>query len=297
MLVGMLSLRLATTLLPLAWVAACGGAASPPAAGKVDVVTAAYPFEWLAEQVGGPDVTVTDLVKAGAEPHDVELSPRQVVTIKTAALVVYLRGFQPAVDAAVGEADHPPLDIGTVVAQQPLVGGDEASSKDPHVWLDPVRMQTIATALGERLAQRDPEHAVGYRSRAAATVGRLAGLDAVFRTSLTGCRTTDLVTSHSAFGYLAGRYGLVQRGISGLNPDTEPTPGRIAAVTLFARQNHVTTIFFESLVDPKVANTVASEVGARTAVLDPVEGVRNGDDYLAVQTRNAAALHLALGCS
>ena len=226
-----------------------------------------------------------------------ELSPRQVASIKTAGLVVYLRGFQPAVDAAVGETDHPPLDLSTVVAQQPLVGGDEASSKDPHVWLDPVRMQTIATALGERLAQQDPAHAAGYRSRAAATVVRLAGLDTLFRSSLTGCRTRDVVTSHSAFGYLAGRYGLVQRGISGLSPDAEPAPGRIAAVTLFARQNHVTTIFFESLVDPKVADTVASEVGAKTAVLDPVEGVKDGDDYVAVQTRNAAALHLALGCS
>ena len=105
------------------------------------------------------------------------------------------------------------------------------------------------------------------------------------------------MTSHSAFGYLAGRYGLVQRGISGLSPDAEPAPGRIAAVALFARQNHVTTIFFESLVDPKVASTVASEVGATTAVLDPVEGVRDGDDYVSVQTRNAAALHLALGCA
>ena len=286
-------------LLPLALTAACGSPAAPAAAGKVQVITAAYPFEWLTEQVGGPDVAITALVKAGAEPHDVELSPRQVGAIKTAGLVVYLRGFQPAVDAAVTEADHPPLDIGTVVAQQPLVGGDEASSssRDPHVWLDPIRMQVIATALGDRLAQRDPAHAAGYRARAAATVVRLAGLDTLFRTSLTNCKSTDIVTSHSAFAYLAGRYGLVQRGINGLSPDAEPAPGRIAAVTVFARANHVTTIFFESLVDPKVAMTVAAEVGAKTAVLDPVEGVKDGDDYLAVQTRNAAAQHLALGCA
>ena len=287
---------LISLLLPLVLTAACGSPVSP-AAGKVPVITAAYPFEWLTEQVGGPDVAITALVKPGAEPHDVELSPRQVGAIKTAGLVVYLRGFQPAVDAAVGEADHPPLDIGKVVAQQPLVGGDEVSSKDPHVWLDPIRMQTLATTLGDRLAQQDPAHAIGYRARAVATVVKLRQLDTLFRTSLTNCKSADIVTSHSAFAYLAGRYGLVQRGINGLSPDAEPAPGRIAAVTLFARANHVTTIFFESMVDPKVAMTVAAEVGAKTAVLDPVEGVKDGDDYLAVQTRNAAALHLALGCA
>ena len=287
-------------LVPLALIAGCGGTAASSTVGlratsRVEVVTAAYPFEWLTEQVGGPDVAIANLVKAGTEPHEVELSPRQVASLKTAGLVVYLRGFQPAVDAAVGEADHPPMDLGSVVSQQMLAGSD--GSKDPHIWLDPIRMQTIATALGERLTQQDPAHAVDYRSRAAATVVKLAGLDTLFRSSLARCRTRDIVTSHSAFGYLAGRYGLVQRGISGLSPDAEPSPGRIAEVALFAREHHVTTIFFESLVDPKVARTVAAEVGAKTAVLDPVEGVKAGDDYLTVQTRNAAALHQALGCA
>lgn len=283
----------------VAVLAACGNGGTPrDEAGPVDVVAAAYPFAWLAGQVGGPDVTVTDLVKAGAEPHDVELSPRQVGKIGTAALVVFLKGFQPAVDDAVAQTGATTLDLGTVVGQQPLEGGSGAiDSKDPHVWLDPVRMQTIATALGERLAKRDPAHAAGYRSRAAAVVAVLGQLDALFRSSLTGCTSKDIVTSHSAFGYLAGRYGLVQRGISGLSPDAEPSPGRIAEVARFARQNHVKTIFFESLVDPKVAKTVAAEVGAQTAVLDPVEGVRVSDDYLSVQRRNAAALHEALGCS
>jgi zinc transport system substrate-binding protein len=242
-------------------------AAGPALHGRLGVVASAYPFAWLAEQVGGPDVVVTDLVKPGAEPHDVELSPREVGTVEQAAVVIYLKGFQPAVDDALGGGKQG-FDLGTVVTQQPLVGGKEATSKDPHIWLDPVRMETAATAL-----------------------------DRLFRSSLTGCVRKDVVTSHSAFGYLAGRYGLVQRGISGLTPDAEPSPRRIAEVTDFARKNGVTTIFFESLIDPKVAKTVASEVGAMTAVLDPVEGVRSGDSYLTVQGRNAAALHTALGCA
>ena len=271
-------------------------AAGPALHGRLGVVASAYPFAWLAEQVGGPDVVVTDLVKPGAEPHDVELSPREVGTVEQAAVVIYLKGFQPAVDDALGGGKQG-FDLGTVVTQQPLVGGQEATSKDPHIWLDPVRMEAAATALAGRLGAKDRMHAEAYRSRAATVVTELGALDRLFRSSLTGCVRKDVVTSHSAFGYLAGRYGLVQRGISGLTPDAEPSPRRIAEVADFARKNGVTTIFFESLIDPKVAKTVASEVGAMTAVLDPVEGVRSGDSYFTVQGRNAAALHTALGCA
>jgi zinc transport system substrate-binding protein len=280
---------------PLLAVTGCAGT-STAAKGKVDVVASAYPFAWLAAQVGGPDVAVSDLVKPGAEPHDIELSPRQVATVQQAAVVVYIKGFQAAVDDALGNGKQG-FDLGTVVTQQPLVGGQEATGKDPHVWLDPVRMQTAATALADRLAAKDPAHASGYKARAAAVAAKLGALDTTFRNSLKGCVRQDIVTSHSAFGYLAARYGLVQKGISGLTPDAEPSPKRIAEVATFARQNHVTTIFFESLIDPKVAKTVASEIGAKTAVLDPVEGVTGGDDYLSVQARNAATLHSALGCT
>jgi zinc transport system substrate-binding protein len=251
------------------------------------VVAGAYPFAWLAERIGGPDVHVADLVKPGAEPHDIELSPRQVATTEAAVLVVYLKGFQPAVDDAVGDGRQG-LDLGKVVSQ---------NGSDPHVWLDPVRMQQMAAAIAERLESADPSHAAGFRARATAVEADLGRLDALFRTSLHACALRDIVTSHAAFGYLAARYGLVQQGISGLTPDAEPSPRRVAEIAQFARAHGVTTIFFESLVDPKVARTVASEIGARTAVLDPVEGVRNGDDYLSVQRRNAAALHQALGCA
>ncbi|MCU1600367.1 MAG: scbA [Frankiales bacterium] len=281
-------------LLPLVLLAGCTSGFAHD--GKVQVVASAYPFQWLAERVGGSAVDVTGLVPPGAEPHDVELSPKQVGLVEQAAVVVYLKGFQPSVDDALGGGKQG-LDLGTVVTQQALTTGGGQTAKDPHIWLDPVRMEAAADALAARLSDKDASHATAYKANADAVKKDLQAIDTLYQSDLMGCARHEIVTSHSAFGYLAARYGLTQRGITGVSPDEEPTPKKLAEVAEYARKNSVTTIFFESLVDPKVAKTVAAEIGARTAVLDPVEGVHGADDYLSVQRRNAAALRLALGCT
>ena len=269
--------------------------------GRVHVLAAAYPFAWAAEQVGGPDVRVEDVVHAGAEPHDVELSPRQVGAFEQARVVVYLRGFQPAVDDAVRESERAArLDLTPFVSVRPFTSdltGDSESGIDPHVWVDPVRMSSIVRAVAAALRRRDPAHATAYTSREATTLGRLQTLDTDFRVALRSCPHHELVTAHSAFAYLAGRYGLKQVGVAGISPDAEPSPRRLARVAHYARAHDVTTIFFGSAVDPKLADTVAREIGARTAVLDPVEGVARGDDYLSVMRRNARTLHDGLACA
>ena len=269
--------------------------------GRVRVLAAAYPFAWAAVQVGGPEVRVDDLVRAGAEPHDVELSPRQIGAFEQAGLVVYLRGFQPAVDDAVREAKKSArLDLTPAVGVRPFTSdleGDRESGTDPHVWLDPVRMSAIVRAIADRLSRRDPAHAASYAERAGSTLRQLDELDAALRADLASCRQRDIVTAHSAFAYLAARYGLKQVGVAGISPDAEPSPGRIARVARYARTHHVRTIFFGSDVDPKLADTVAREVGARTAILDPIEGVAQGDDYLSVMRRNATALRQGLECA
>jgi zinc transport system substrate-binding protein len=287
-------------LVVLVLLAATGCTAQAATDGRLRVLAAAYPFAWAAEQVGGTDVRVDDLVRAGAEPHDVELSPRQIGSFEQAGLVVYLRGFQPAVDNAIREAPGKArLDLTPHVDVRPFTSdltGDREAGSDPHVWVDPVRMSSVVRAIADRLSTADPAHAASYAQREAATLGRLQGLDVAFRTALTGCRQRDVVTAHTAFAYLAGRYGLRQVGVAGISPDAEPSPGRIARVARYARQHGVRTVFFGSDVDPKLADTVAREIGAATAVLDPVEGVRAGDDYLSVMRRNATALHDGLAC-
>jgi zinc transport system substrate-binding protein len=285
----------------LALLAAAGCTAQAATDDRVRVLAAAYPFAWAAQQVGGPDVRVDDLVRAGGEPHDVELSPRQIGAFEQAGVVVYLRGFQPAVDDAIREAPRAArLDLAPVVDVRPFhsdLTGDGESGDDPHIWVDPVRMSAVVRAVADRLRVVDPAHATGYADRETSTLARLTALDATFRAALTGCVQSELVTAHSAFSYLAGRYGLRQVGVAGISPDAEPSPGRIARVARYARQHGVRTVFFGSDVDPKLADTVAREIGARTAILDPVEGVADGDDYLSVMRRNAAALHDGLACS
>jgi len=277
-------------LLPLL-LTACSG--SDPAPTTPQVVVGAYPFAWLAAEVGGSDVKVTNLVEPGVEPHDIELTPRQVAEVKKASLVVYLEGFQPALDDAL-EGDNG-YDLAEGIKQ--IASTEEPGELDPHVWLDPVLMQTMATGVADRLAEADPSHADAYRDRAGRVNARLSALHTDMTGALGGCRRQEFVTSHEAFGYLAQRYGLTQRGIAGLSPEAEPSPKRLAEVAAFARKHQVTTIFFEAMVSPKLAQVVASEVGARTAVLDPVEGVSGSDDYLSVMRRNGAALRAALGCT
>jgi zinc transport system substrate-binding protein len=139
---------------------------------------------------------------------------------------------------------------------------------------------------------------------ATALRSQLEQLDAEFQAGLDDCASTDLVTSHESFGYLAQRYGLSQIGITGLSPDEEPSPARLAEVTDFVNANDVRTIYFETLVDPSIAETVASETGASTAVLDPLEGLDidgtgdpAGGDYLAVMRANLETLRAGQGCS
>jgi zinc transport system substrate-binding protein len=271
--------------------AACGEDRKPASAdGKVDAVAGFYPLQFATARIGGDRVSVTNLVQPGTEPHDLELKPSQIIKIANADLVVYLHGLQPELDKAVAEDRAKGLDVTTI---SPLVGGD------PHVWLDPVRFAAIADAIAARLAELDPGHAADYAARGAALHDELTQLDSEFAAGLKTCLRHEIFTSHAAFGYPAKRYGLQQIALTGLSPDTEPTPKHLAEVAQQARDQHATTIFFEALVSPRVARTLATEVGAKAAVLDPIEGLEPGSagDYLSVMRGNLAALRDALGCS
>ena len=298
-------------------VSACGGASAGTASESVSAVVGFYPYAFVTERVGGDDVEVTDLTAAGGEPHDLELTPRQVGAVGEADLVVYSAGFQPAVDEAVEQqAGDRGLDVLSTVelrdgadpghdevaadeeeGHEEGHGEGEHAAGDPHVWLDPVRLARIATAVADRLAEVDPDSAADYRARAGELEDELTALDGELRAGLASCERQEVVTSHDAFGYLADTYGLEQVAIAGLSPEDEASPRRLAEVAAQAEAAGVTTIFFEESVSPKVAESLAREVGAEATVLSPLELAPESGDYLGAMRDNLERLRTALGCS
>lgn len=297
---------LVTTALALS---ACGGGSGGTASasddGSLAVAAGFYPYQFLAERVGGEDVAVTNLTKPGGEPHDLELTAQQVGALGETDLVVYSAGLQPAVDEAVEQqASDRAFDVLSVVElregeqeHDEQAHHEAAASADPHVWLDPQRLATIGTALADRLAELDPDGAGGYRARAKELATELTALDDDLRAGLERCERRQIVTSHDAFGYLADAYGLEQVAVAGLSPEDEASPQRLAEVAAQAQEDGVTTIFFEELVSPKVAESLAREVGATATVLSPLEGAPDTGDYVSAMRENLATLRTALDCA
>lgn len=272
------------------------GACAPSEAGGGPsgprVVTTLYPLAFIAREVAGPHAAIDDIVPAGADPHDLELTPRQVVDISEADLVVYVGGgFQPAVERAVDEAGVAALDV-LGAASAPDIGGEGG---DPHVWLDPVATAAVARAVERRLAALEPAHAGAYRRNASSLRRELDRLHDDLASGLAGCAGETLVTAHEAFAHLAGRYGLDDVAVAGPDPESEPSPQRVAEIVDLVRTEGVPVVFAERGAPAGLMEAVAEEAGATTAVLDPVEAEPPGG-YLAGMRGNLRALSAGLGC-
>ncbi|MCX4509175.1 metal ABC transporter substrate-binding protein [Streptomyces sp. NBC_01619] len=321
--------------LALVTLSACSGSEAAGGGkndGKVDVVASFYPMQYLAEQIGGEHVAVTSLTKPGVEPHDLELKPRQTSELRQADYVLYLKGIQPAVDDAIAQAgventvdaatltrleshgtgvghdhghghegeEHAGEEHGAHEGEEHAAEehGEEGAGADPHVWLDPVKYAEVAKGVGASLAKADPAHAADYRKNTDTLVAKLKALDTRFAEGLKNTGTRTFITTHSAFGYLAERYGLEQEGVAGIDPESEPSPARIKELQAVAKKDKVTTVFFETLASDRTAKTLAGDTGLKTDVLDPLEGITDrskGDDYIEVMESNLAALQKALG--
>jgi zinc transport system substrate-binding protein len=276
-------MRLRLILIPLATalVAGCGGSSSSDR----EIVAAFYPVAFATRQLAPPGTEVVDLTPPGVEPHDLELKPSDVSKVKSARLVLLLgHGFQPQVESAAGNGDR--------VVRLLDTAGLRLHNNDPHVWLDPVRYALVVRRIAAAL------HRPGATEP---LLARLQRLDREYRLGLRRCDRQEIVTSHEAFSYLAERYGLRQVAITGISPEAEPTPQRLQHAVDVVRSTGATTVFFEQLVSPRIAETVAQETGAKTAVLDPIEGLtaaeqRGGDDYFTLMQRNLHTLRAALGC-
>ena len=300
-LAGALLLALALAL------GACGPATPPPTTpDRITVIASFYPLYEFTRRVGGDQVNVRSLVPTGVEPHDWEPSPRDLADLSQADVFVYNgAGLEPWVDRVLREvgADIPVvvsategIDLLTTKASE-----KEQSLVDPHVWLDPVLAQDLVQAIAGALQKADPAHTDTYASNADEFILQLEVLHQRYLDGLEDCESQTLVTTHASFSYLASRFGLTQLAVSGLSPQVEPSPGRLAKLAEQAQTLGVTTIFFESLVSPAVAETLASEIGAQSLALNPLEGLTPeqeaaGEDYLTLMEGNLANLRAGLRC-
>jgi zinc transport system substrate-binding protein len=276
------------------------------AAPTVHVVGAFYPVAYAAQRVGGSRVQVTNLTPAGAEPHDLELTPKQFDEILDADVVFDMgHRFQPAVEAAAKERNGTTV---TLLDRLPIHAGNknvaegDPSALDPHVWLDPVLMQHIVRQVQTALTRADPKGRAVYARNADTFVQQLRALDDHYRSALANCAIHVIVTSHEAFGYLAKRYHLQQEGVAGLSPDAEPDATRLAQLTDLVKRDHIKVVFTETLVSPRIADTLAREAGVTTDVLDPLEGlsdtaVAHGANYVTIMNNNLKKLGRALECT
>lgn len=288
-------------LFPL--LSACGASGSTHPA-KPLVLTSFYPLYYLTAQIAGDRAEVRNLVPAGVEPHDWEPSTRNVADLQKAALFVYNgAGFESWVQKTLAATPEKSRVVVEAAQGLPLIAppsGDEAGhfTVDPHIWLDPVLAKQIAAKIAAGLIQADPTGQATFEQNLADLNRRLDDLNTAYTNGLHDCTRRDIITSHAAFGYLAQRYHLNQIAVEGLAPDAEPTPARIAAIVKLARDTGAKYIFFETLVSPRVAQTIASEAGAQTLTLDPLEGIKDEQkqNYFTVMNDNLTNLRLALDC-
>lgn len=306
----------------------CGSSKEGTTGDKLKVVATFYPMVEFTKQVAGEHAEVVGLVPTGTEPHDWEPTPKDVAAIQEADLFVYnglVEGWaEKTLESAKNEKR---VDVKAIEGIALIEGSDEHEhgheeegheeegheeegheeeeheegehALDPHVWLSPVLAQQEIRQIQAGLEKADPDNKADYKKNADVYIEKLKALDEKYKRELGGIPHKEFVTQHAAFGYLAKEYGLTQVPIAGLSPEQEPSAEQMAEVVEFAKAHDVSTIFFETLVDPKIAQTIADEIGAKTAVLNPLEGlteeeITKGLDYLAIMENNLAALVKAL---
>ncbi|MFF0830549.1 metal ABC transporter solute-binding protein, Zn/Mn family [Brevibacillus sp. NPDC003359] len=285
------------------------------ASAKPKVYTTIYPLEYVAKRIGGEHVEVTNLVPAGVEPHDYEPTAKDMVALSRADLFAYNgSGLELWVEKAVTNLDKNKTTIVNATEGLDLISaaeheheeeghaeeaGHEHGDLDPHVWLDPMHLKAQAEKVKNTLVQKDQAHAADYEKNYAQLATDLEQLDKEFKDMVTQAPKKEFMVSHSAFSYMAKRYGLEQVAISGVNPSDEPSTAELKSLVEHVKEHKISYVLFETLVSPKVAEVIAKEAGVKTATLNPLEGlteddVKAGRDYLSIMRDNMNTLKTAL---
>ncbi|WMJ86493.1 metal ABC transporter substrate-binding protein [Anaerocolumna sp. MB42-C2] len=276
---------------------------------KLEVYTSFYPLYDFAVKVGGDKVHVTNLVPAGTEPHDWEPATTDILSLEKGDILIYNGvGMEHWIDQVTSSLENESLILveaskGLTLLEGKAEDGEKENSEeitaDPHVWLSIRNAKKEMETIKDTFVKADPDNAAYYEDNFNKNAADFETLDTKFKDELSALTNKDIVVAHQAFAYLCADYGLNQIAIEGLAADSEPDAKRMAEIIDFARSKKIKTIFFEELVSPKVAEAIASEIGAKTEVLNPLEGltqeqINAGEDYLSIMDKNLEVLVSAL---
>ncbi len=272
---------------------------------KISVVTSFYPLFFFASRVAGDRADILNVTPPGSEPHDYEPTPQDMARIEKSDLVVLngagLESWGDTLHETLNNSPATILTMDKLLAARAITGDNQIEGYDPHYWLNPFLAKKEVEGIAQALSAIDPSSRELYEKNSRALSDELTLLDAHYRQGLRTCKKKDIITSHAAFGYVGAEYGFRQLSIAGLSPDAEPTPKKLALIADFVKQHGIRIIFFETLVSPRIAETLARETGAQALVLNPLEGLTKQEDalgknYLTEMEQNLTALRIALQC-
>lgn len=277
------------------------------------IVTTIYPMQNFAQEIAGDKAQIINLVPAGVEPHDFELSTWDMQLLEQADIFIYNgAGMEHFVDKTLESVSNKSFVVVEAAANVNLLeakeemdveeehsGNHEHEQYDPHTWLSIKNAGVQACAIKDALCQADAQNASYYEANYNAYQEKLDALERKYEEELSKLSQNKIVVAHAAFGYLCEEYGLEQEAVEGLTADSEPDSARMKEIVDFCKENQIKVIFFEELVSPRVAQTIADEIGAQTNVLNPIEGrtakqEEEGLDYIGLMEQNLEALKEAL---
>lgn len=296
---------------------ACGNSQDSTPAPNADRLTVAasfYPVAEIVQRVGGDDVELLALTAPGIEPHDSELSAKQLDDLSQADIVFYIGGgFQPDLEKAVASLPETTVAIDLLKSVDVIASeGDHSkedsdghnhghSDTDPHVWLDPTNMVTMSAIVSQEIAKVQTDLASDLTSRQTEYANELTAVGTLMDTTFASCERKELVSAHDAFTYFTKRANLVAVPISGVDPENEPSAKELEAVAKIARDRNVTTVFFEEVLPTAFADTVAKAIGASVDSINAVETISQSDldagaTYSSIMKSNITKIATALGC-
>jgi zinc transport system substrate-binding protein len=288
------------------FICGCAGEMGQTAPGKLTVTASFYPLAEFAHQVAGNNATVVDILPPGAEDHGFEPTSQDLTKIHTSRLFISNgAGIDPWAGKITPDLEKEGVKTSQMSDDVELLNGDpngeDYGASEPHFWLDPENAIIQVNAIKDSLAAIDPANASQYTANAAAYISKLRQLNQDYKQGLSNCSQKEFVTSHAAFAYLAKRYNLTQIPIAGISPEEEPSPKRLAELSGLLKEKNIKYVFTETLVSPRLAETLANEVGAQTLVLHHIgsltpEELQAGKNYINLMESNLVNLKTALAC-